>query len=69
MKEKEALKGYIKEEKLKKIFAKVFDKRTIMAVHSLANKGLFEGGRGFQGKGCCWKLQGSEDLQNPNIWI
>ncbi len=42
MKEQEALKGYIKEEKLKKIFAKVFDKRTIMAVHNLANKGLFD---------------------------
>src|SRR3989344_1462010 len=35
------LKEYIKEEKLRKTFAKVFDQQTIMTVHKIAKKGYF----------------------------
>jgi len=41
MQKEETIRNYIKEEKLKKTFAKVFDESTIMAVHKVAKKGYF----------------------------
>ncbi len=40
--EEQTLKEYIKEEKLQKTFAKVFDRQTIMTVHKIAKKGYFD---------------------------
>lgn len=37
----ETLRNYIKDEKLTKVFEKVFDENTILTVHKLATKGLF----------------------------
>ncbi|MEW6294902.1 MAG: serine protein kinase RIO [Candidatus Diapherotrites archaeon] len=41
-KEFESLKEFIKEESTQRVFAKVFDEKTIAAVHKLATKGLIE---------------------------
>lgn len=41
-KEDVSLRDYIKEESLQKTFARVFDRQTIMSVHYLATKGLFD---------------------------
>jgi len=40
--DKERICNYIKEENLKNHFVKVFDERTILAVHKLAKKGFFK---------------------------
>jgi RIO kinase 1 len=42
MREEERVCNYIKEEKLKNHFLKVFDERTVLAVHRLANRGFLE---------------------------
>ncbi|MFH1255747.1 MAG: serine protein kinase RIO [Candidatus Diapherotrites archaeon] len=40
--EEDTLRNYIREESVRKIFAKVFDDHAVQAIHSLASKGLFD---------------------------